>query len=139
LIIRAAEEAVWNPEVLRARVEVLADEVPMVELGGVDRVERDRNFARNFGMQARAAQQFGQDRDRERLGRGREAAPVVYRAVAVARAVRPVVCERTGGKDARARRRNSGGAHRRTLKQPAPSAGWGRGVAQYAIKHLDGG
>src|SRR5262249_9261132 len=59
-IVRAAEEAVRNPEVLRARVEVLADEVPMAQLGGVDRVERDRNFAGNFGMQARGAQQCGQ-------------------------------------------------------------------------------
>jgi hypothetical protein len=78
-------------------------------------------------MQARTAQQFVQDRDRERLGRGREDAPVVDRAVTIARAVRPVICERTGGKDARARRRDSGGAHHRALKQPAPSAGWGRG------------
>ena len=49
-IVRAAEEAVRNPEVGRARVEVLANEVPMVQLGGVDGVEGGRRFARNFGM-----------------------------------------------------------------------------------------
>src|SRR5262249_59907486 len=66
-IVRAAEEDVRNPETLRARVEVLADEVPVVKLGGVDRVEGDRHFAWDFGMQARTPQQLVQDRDREGL------------------------------------------------------------------------
>src|SRR5436305_13848549 len=87
-------------------------------------------------MQACTPQQLVQDRDRERLGRGREDAPVVDRAVTLARAVRTVICERTGGKDACARRRDP---HRHALKKPAPSAGWGRGVVQYASELIDGG
>jgi hypothetical protein len=55
-IARATEEAVRDPEPLRARPEVLADEVPMVQLGGVDGVEDGRYVARNFGMQARPPQ-----------------------------------------------------------------------------------
>src|SRR4029453_3150050 len=56
-IVRAAEEAVRNPEALRAWVEVLADEVPVIKLGCVDGVEGERHFAWDFGMQARAGPQ----------------------------------------------------------------------------------
>ena len=59
----------------------LMNEVPVVQLGRVDAVEDDRHISRDLAMQPGATQQLGQDRERQRLGRGREDAPLIDRVV----------------------------------------------------------
>src|SRR4051794_33681193 len=58
---------------------VLTGEQPVVELGGVHAVEDDGHRVGDLGMFARAPEQLRQERQRQRLRRGRKGAPLVNR------------------------------------------------------------
>jgi hypothetical protein len=116
-VARAAEDDVGDPELLRLRAEVVADEAPVIELCGVRAVEYGGDARGNFGAKRHSPEQLGQERDGQRLGRGREPAELLRSADPKAE-VR-AIGERIGCRGAQAADRESGGADTRALQQLA--------------------
>src|SRR6516162_11222294 len=131
----AAEEAVRNPEPRRRRAMELANELPMVKLGCVYAVEDGGHRAWN-AIYASASHQFGEDRDRQRLGRGCEHAPF-FDGVGGIRFVIHVGA-RFAGTDDGGPSRDTDCSQRRAFEQPTSCALRRRRVAERATDRVDG-